>query len=378
MPNIAPARALEASLALVRDRPVGGNPHPSMREHRYVSASQLVKRTAKDLIAAILADKPADPKDAHWGEDGNAAAGTNLAFVRCQEPALHVVIPHSQDEGDGGFWTLNGHPDGLDLRSADGRAWGWHGHHGVAVEPMSWFATVFENKAPLFPPDLKQRELYYRQGLLYLAMLNVMHARGARSLGAAEWLSDDDPRKRAWALPEVLVPVQVVSCIQPKVAEKVEDAFPVDADACEKHLARYLEKAAVVVRGVRADDAEVGAAEWDTVKGKGLGEFSIKGAATIVTAEEVMRLTEARQAAAARRDAAAEEVDACTESLKNYFRHHGIAEAKVGEWRVQMRPVKGGIRHFVVDDSESLFVYGPKKKGGQGQPVEAVVAPVTA
>lgn len=345
-------QALEASLALVRDRPVGGNAHPSMLTARYVSASQLIKRTAKDLIADILADVQRGPEDAHWGEDGNAAAETNLAFVRCQEPSLSVPIP-----GTGGIVPLTGHPDGLDLRNEAGHSAPW-----TTDSLHTFYATVFENKAPLFEPGPAQVELYYRQGLLYLAMLLDMHARGVRTLPPAGWLADDDPRKRVWALPSKVEAGQVVVCIQPKVAAKREQAFPVDADTCAKHLARYLAKAAVVWEGVMNADPGVGERKWDLEKGLGLGEFDLKGEVKVITDDEFIVLTEKRQAAAARAKTAQDEIDACTDALTIYLKKNEIEEAKVGDFRVVLQRTKGGIRHFIVEDSVSLRVYGPRAK----------------
>jgi hypothetical protein len=344
-------RALEASLALVRDRPVGGNAHPSMLQHRFISASALVKRTAKQLIEDILADKPQDAEHAHWGEDGNAAAATNLQLVKCQEPSLIIDIP-------GKAWKLKGHPDGLDLRDEEGFSGPW-----TKDSTRTIYATVYENKAPIYEPGLDQQELYYRQGLLYLAMLHRMHTEGVRTLYPASWLAKDDVRNRPWALPSNLEVGQVVVCIQPKVAAKREQAFPVDAETCTKHLERSLAKAAVVVEGVEAKDPGVGEHKWDNEKGAGLGEFDLRGKVPEVTAEEVIRITEARHEASLRVKEAQAEVDALTESLERYLKANGIEEAKVGPFRVVLQRQKGGLRHFIVGDSVSLRVYGgPKPK----------------
>ncbi|MCA1811492.1 MAG: hypothetical protein LC623_05720 [Halobacteriales archaeon] len=395
----AKSRALEASLSLVRDRKVGGNTHPSMLRHRYVSASRLVQMTAKALITDILADEDRDPEGAHWGEDGNAKAEKNLAAVKCQEPSLAVpILGTGFDGGTSGPslspWVLTGHPDGLAITTTGENgadrdpftlAWSFSGgaERGLAVP---WFATIFENKAPLFTPGADKVELYYRQGLLYLAMLHAMHERlRARVLHPAAWLADEDPRKRPWMLPETLEPGQVVVCIQPSTEQKREQAFPVDAAACAKHLDFYLRKAAVVVEGVEAKDPGVGERKWDAEKGAGLGEFTIKGAIPVLGDDEVVRITAQRQAAQMRRDEADEEVERLTTALRDYLRAKGVEEATVpcdggSPYRVVLQRTKGGLRHFVVEDSVALRVYGGVKKAkpASAAPAAAQTVAVTA
>jgi len=359
-----PTQVLYASLALVRDRKVGGNAHPSMLRGRFISASRLIQRTARDLIEEVLRDEPRDPREAHYGEDGNAKAAINLAAIRCQEPTLVVAIPGTKRaEDDPRSWTLDGHPDGIGIHREDAAAWRWTPTNSEAVH----YAAVFENKAPMFEPGDAKVEVYYRQGLLYLAMLVQMHDAGVRVLAPAEWLDEEDPRRRTWALPDRLEPAQVVVCIQPFVAEKREQAFPVDRGFLAKALQGRLEKAAVVVRGIQAKDPDVGTVEWDAVKGKGLGEFDLKGAIPVLSDTEFVQMVAEERVLAAAKKQAGEAHDAAKAALETYLRVKGVEEATVpcddgSPYRVVLQATKGGIRHFTVEDSVSLRVYGGPKK----------------
>lgn len=342
-----PRAALEASLTLVRDRKVGGNVHPSMLKLRFISASRLIKRTARDLIAEVLADEQEAPSQ--WGEQGNALAAVNLAHVTCQEAELTLRIPDTD-------WTLAGHPDGLDYANEAGERWNWPTTPKDLKDfgDKPWWGTVFENKAPLFEPgdDPLLVELAYRQGLLYLAMATV----GPASLGSASWMPL--PR-RVWHLPQMRRAGQVIVCLTPYSAMKEEHAFPVDTDLANQHLTRYMAKAAVVVAGVKASDPEHGTIAWDSVKGLGLGEFEMRGKTVEVPADsEVDRLVRARADALARARAATEEAEVLSASLKTWMGTNGHERIKVAGQTLGLVRNPGGWRHYHQAPSVSFQTWG--------------------
>ncbi len=361
-----PAAVLEASLALVRDRPVSGNAHAPMLANRYISASRLIKISARDLITEILTPPAHDPTDAHWGENGNALADVNLRNVPCKEPTLRVPIP-------GTNWLLEGHCDGLDIvRGDSGRIFGWDFRGFSPLDPHGddvHYATIYENKAPLHDAGLYGVELAYRQGLLYMGMLQHAHTGGIRELPHAPWggAPVGPMLNKAWALPTKLVPGQVVVCLQPYDSPKREEAFPVTQDATQAHLDRYLEKARVVIAGVQADDAEIGDRDWDSVKDKGLNEFRIGTPIDIPDAANLLGVVEAERQAAAAKKIAEDAHDARKAELESYLKAHHLEEASVpceggAPYRVVLERRAGGMRHFIQAPSTSLRVYGGPKK----------------
>lgn len=346
-------KALENALSLVRDRVELGNTHPSMLQTRTISASRLVKVTARDLAKEILTDdQTMKPEDVHWATNGNALAAMNLRQVPCQEPELRVLIT-------GSGWTLTGHADGVAFHNQDGYPWHFSAMPSEQDKEGPWFGTVYENKAPLFDYDDADIEKAYRQGLLYLSML--MHQ--PRRVGIASWLRKTERDDEfGWDLPAAREPGQVVVCVTPYDSPKHEHAFPVTRDACEKHLSRYLVKALAVIKAVEADDPEVAAKEWDDKKDAGLGEFDLRERVMVINDDADFALALDIERVAAEQKRIAEEAhEAAKATLERYLKTRGLEEAEVNGCRVKLQRTKGGLRHFMVDDSVSLRVYGKRK-----------------
>lgn len=353
---IAPPLALEHALRVVRDVNQKTNAHPSMLRTRTISASRLVKATAAELAAEILRDdQTVDPKQVHWGSNGNALAAMNLANVACQEPSLRLSL----GVGSPVSWMLMGHADGLAYHDANGTEYRWNDPIGDATG-YPWWATVYENKAPLHDYDDHQVDKAYRQGLLYLAM--AMHQMNDEMTSAA-WLDE----RRVWCQPSLRHPGQVIVCLTPYDSPKRELTFPVTREACDAHLDRYVEKARAVIQAIEADDAEVARKLWDDVKGKGLEEFAEERLPEITDAQFADAIEEERMWAATKKEAEDNHAVA-KEVLENALKVRGLDEVKVpceggAPYRVVLQKSKGGLRHFIQAPSTSLRVYGgPKTK----------------
>ncbi len=348
----APTQAMEAALAKVRDRREITNTHPSMLRTRTISASRLIKATARELAKEILLDdQTQDPEDAHWATNGNALAAMNLVGVECQEPSLRFPLPA---QGPGTIpWMLTGHADGLAYHDAAGKEYHWSDPLGPAAG-AKWWGTVYENKAPLHDYDDYQVDKAYRQGLLYLAM--AMHGINDE-MSAAAWLNE----ARVWIQPTLRFPGQVVVCLTPYDSPKREVAFPVTREACDAHFDRYVEKAVAVIQAVEADDVEVAGVLWDDVKDKGLDEFD-SGDVPELTDQDLAHAVEEERMWAATKKEAEENHALVKEALERVLRSKGLEEVKVNGYRVVLQRSRGGLRHFIQAPSTSLRVYGGPKK----------------
>lgn len=360
-----PTAVLQASRALVAKAEPKLNAHPSMKQTRTISLSRLVQSTAHDLAREILLDdQTMDGETAHWSSYGNGRADTNLRAVPCREPLITVPIPGTWSEGGLlDWWHLTGHPDGIDIRSESASWLFTGGHQGDTNDDTLFWATVYENKAPIHEPSPEKLDLYYRQGLAYLAMLMRAHrSYHVMLLQPAQWEgAPQGPLQFGnWRLPHRLVPAQVVVCVQPADAPKFEQAFPVTQDVLDKEMDRLILKAQAVIKAVLADDAEIACTEWDHAKGLGLTEFQRNEEASLDDATAMHYIIE-REELKNVLDAVQGKLDAVNAKLRTFLLARGVMKTRIGGATAQLVYVKPGVRHYVTEARLDLKVTGKAK-----------------